>query len=113
MAPPTRCAPPRPWSALRRCCNSPAPSPSGNGAMRQPEFNGGSVEHCRVWLNWAAAQVDACIANDQLATEQLLASLGDFLGQAQPRSGAAPAPADDDIGGKLSAVIMAVQSHDR
>jgi len=81
--------------------------------MRQPEFNGGSVEHCRVWLNWAAAQVDACVANDQLATEQLLASLGDFLGQAQPRSGAAPAPADDDIGGKLSAVIMAVQSHDR
>jgi hypothetical protein len=98
--------------------------------MPQPEFQSGrfdatddsapaaneslriAVEHCRVWLNWAAAQIDACLASDNLASGQLLASLADLLGRSQ-RSGTAPAPANDAVGGKMSAVIVAVQSHDR
>ncbi|HME39040.1 MAG TPA: hypothetical protein VKG63_08770 [Steroidobacteraceae bacterium] len=81
--------------------------------MLPPEFKGGATEHCRVWLNWAAAQVDACLASDKTASDQLLAALGEFFVPEQPRGGAAPAPAGDAISGKLSAVIMAVQAHDR
>jgi hypothetical protein len=98
--------------------------------MPQPEFQSGridatddaaparnesaraAVEHCRVWLNWAAAQIDACLASDNLASGQLLASLADLFGGSQ-RSGTAPAPANDAAGGKMSAVVVAVQSHDR
>jgi hypothetical protein len=42
----------------------------------------------------------------------LLAALGDAIGPAQPQSGSAPAPADS-VSGKMSAVIIAVQLHDR
>jgi hypothetical protein len=72
-----------------------------------------AVQQCRLWLNWAAAQVDACLSSDGLANEQLLASLADLFGPQQPPSGAAPGPASDTLSCKLSAVVVAVQSHDR
>jgi hypothetical protein len=99
--------------------------------MPQPEFHAGrlgetdeprsaepeaatgfAVEQCRAWLNWAAAQVDASLASDSLASAQLLAALADALGPGQPQSGSAPASADS-VSVKMSAVIIAVQSHDR
>ena len=79
----------------------------------QPAASGGAVEQCRTWLNWAAAQIDASLTSDSLASGQLLAALADAVGPAQPRSGSAPAPTDDSVSGKMSAVIIAVQSHDR
>jgi hypothetical protein len=78
----------------------------------QPEATGFAVEQCRAWLNWAAAQVDASLTSDSLASAQLLAALADALGPAQPQSGSAPAPADS-VSAKMSAVIIAAQSHDR
>jgi hypothetical protein len=72
-----------------------------------------AVEHCRVWLNWAAAQVDACLARDNLASGELLAALAELLGPAPPLSGSAPAPAGGAANEKMAAVIIAVQSHDR
>jgi hypothetical protein len=78
----------------------------------QSESARAAVEHCRVWLNWAAEQIDASLASDNMASGQLLVSLAALLGSSQ-RSQTAPAPANDDVGGKMSAVIVAVQSHDR
>ncbi len=72
-----------------------------------------AVEHCRVWLNWAAAQVDACLARDKLASAEMLAALTPMLGPAPPLSGGAPAPVGGDADEKMAAVIVAVQSHDR
>ncbi|MGC1522512.1 MAG: hypothetical protein WA803_13300 [Steroidobacteraceae bacterium] len=71
------------------------------------------VQQCRLWLNWAAAQVDACLSSDNLASDQLLASLADLFGPRQPRAGAAPDPAAEALSCKMSAVVVAVQSHDR
>jgi hypothetical protein len=81
----------------------PAPSESTSVAVQQ----------CRLWLNWAAAQVEACLSSDGLANDQLLASLADLFGPQQPPSGAAPGPASDALSCKLSSVVVAVQSHDR
>ena len=81
----------------------PAPSESTSVAVQQ----------CRLWLNWAAAQVEACLSSDGLANDQLLASLADLFGPRQPPSGAASGPASDALSCKLSAVVVAVQSHDR
>jgi len=99
--------------------------------MPQPEFQSGrlgatddltpapggsaraAVGDCRVWLNWAAAQIDACLANDNLASAQLFGLLADLLGRVQPRFETASAPASDAVGGQMSAVIIAAQSHDR
>jgi hypothetical protein len=72
-----------------------------------------AVEQCRTWLNWAAAQIDACLASDSLASGQMLEALAEAMGPAQPRSGAAPSPTEDSVSAKMSAVIIAVQSHDR
>jgi hypothetical protein len=72
-----------------------------------------AVQQCRLWLNWAAAQVDACLSSDSLANEQLLASLADLFGPRQPPSGAEAGPASDPLSCKMSAVVVAVQSHDR
>jgi hypothetical protein len=83
----------------------PAPAPSESARA--------AVEHCRVWLNWAAAQIDACLASDNLASGQLLAMLADLLGRVQARFETAPAAANDAVSAKMSAVIVAAQSHDR
>ena len=71
---------------------------------------GVAAAQCRDWLQWAAAQIDACVASDMLATNQLLASLANLLGSA-PR--AAAVTPHDPANAQLSAVIMAVQAHDR
>jgi hypothetical protein len=72
-----------------------------------------AVQQCRVWLNWAAAQVDACLATDSLASDQLLASLADLFGPQQPCAGSVPGPAHQSLSCQMSAVVVAVQSHDR
>jgi hypothetical protein len=86
---------------------------SEESGSARTESSAVAVEHCRVWLNWAAAQVDACMSSDNLAGDQLLASLSDLLGEARTRAAMAPAPAGADLNAKMSAVIIAVQSHDR
>jgi len=70
-----------------------------------------ALRHCRDWLGWAAAQVDACMGIDNTAMEQLLAALGDLIGSnglASPDGAASAVPRD-----KISAVVMAIQAHDR
>jgi hypothetical protein len=79
----------------------------------QPVATGIAAEHWRSWLNWAAAQVDACLTSDSLASSQLLAALADALGPAQPHPAPVPATSSESVIGKMSAVIIAVQSHDR
>ena len=63
-----------------------------------------AMEHCRVWLAWAAIQIDLCLAEDKPACDQLLRSLGAIL---EPASAAA------SIDQRMSDVVVAVQSHDR
>jgi hypothetical protein len=71
---------------------------------------GVAAAQCRDWLQWAAAQIDACVASDALAMNQLLASLAALMGSAPRAAAVTPhEPAD----AQLSAVIMAVQAHDR
>jgi len=107
------------------------PSPRKTAAMSLPDLKSGgvsaiddsipatsestsvAVQQCRLWLNWAAAQIDACLSSDSLANEQLLASLADLYGPQQSPSGAAPGPAPEALSCKMSAVVVAVQSHDR
>jgi hypothetical protein len=86
---------------------------SDDSGSARTESSAVAVEHCRVWLNWAAVQVDACMTSDNLASDQLLASLSDLLGEARTRAAIAPTPAGAGINAKMSAVIVAVQSHDR
>jgi hypothetical protein len=83
---------------------------TGELASAPAESSGLAVAQCRAWLQWAAAQVDACVTNDKLAMDELLASLADLM--AAPRA-ATQTPHDAAAHGKLSAVIMAVQAHDR
>jgi hypothetical protein len=92
-----------------------SPESTGGGADGEPttsgpvEPSGLAVAHCRDWLQWAAAQVDACVASDKLAMNELLAALSVLMGSAR----AATAASRQGTDGKLSAVIMAVQTHDR
>jgi hypothetical protein len=92
--------------------NASGASAIGGPHSEQPEAGGVAVERCRAWLSWAAAQLDACLSSDQLASADLLAALADMLGPAQSPAGGALARAGD-ADGKMSAVIIAVQSHDR
>src|SRR5580692_5732005 len=80
--------------------------------MAQPEADI-AVENCRAWLEWAAAQVETCLADDKPACDQLLASLAKMLAPAAQDSAAAVLPADSTVIQKMSAVVVAVQSHDR
>jgi|HubBroStandDraft_6_1064221.scaffolds.fasta_scaffold774892_2 hypothetical protein len=75
------------------------------------ESSGLAVAQCREWLGWAAAQVDACVSADKLAMDELLASLKNLMGPAV----CSATTAKHDIAAieKLSAVITAVQTHDR
>jgi hypothetical protein len=81
--------------------------------MHQPESPGVGAEQCRAWLEWAATQMDTCLASDATASSQLLASLDDLMGLAQYVAQREASPADAAIGRKMSAVIVAVQGHDR
>jgi hypothetical protein len=81
--------------------------------MPQPESPGVDAEQCRAWLEWAATQMDTCLASDATASSQVLASLDDLMGLAQFVAHGEASPADAAIGRKMSAVIVAVQGHDR
>jgi hypothetical protein len=72
-----------------------------------------ALENCRAWLEWAAAQVEVCLADDKPACDQLLASLAKMLAPEAQESAAAGPPADSTVIQKMSAVVVAVQSHDR
>jgi hypothetical protein len=72
-----------------------------------------ALENCRAWLEWAAAQVEVCLADDKPACDQLLASLAKMLAPAAQESAAVVPPADSTVIQKMSAVVVAVQSHDR
>jgi hypothetical protein len=85
-------------------------SASGEPTSAPAKSSALAAAQCRDWLQWAAAQIDACVASDTLAMNELLAALADLLGSA-PRA-AALAP-HDPANAKLSAVIMAAQAHDR
>jgi hypothetical protein len=83
--------------------------------MQLPEIqsNSLSVEQCRVWLNWSAAQIEACLSGDAAASDQLLASLSDVLDPTNPHTETTSASDGDAIRGKMAAVVVAVQFHDR
>jgi hypothetical protein len=85
---------------------------TGEAHSAQPAAAGVAVQQCRTWLDWAAAQIDACLVRDSLASGQMLAALADALGPAQPHAEPAAAPTDASVNEKMSAVIIAVQSHD-
>jgi hypothetical protein len=72
-----------------------------------------AAEQCRVWLWWAAAQIDTSLASDAAAFDHLLASLNDLMELAQTGSQAGNSPAGDALGRKMADVIVAVQGHDR
>jgi hypothetical protein len=86
--------------------SSPTREPAGDA-----DAPGVAVEHCRHWLNWAATQVDACLADDKPACDQLLESLAAMLGSGRTQGSALPG--DAGACQKMSAVVIAVQSHDR
>ena len=77
------------------------------------EATGLAVQQCRAWVNWAAAQIDVCLASEDLASNQMLAALAEVVGPAHTRVGPAPASAGATVDEKLAAVIIAVQAHDR
>ncbi len=81
--------------------------------MPQPESPGVGAEQCRAWLEWAATQVDTCLASDATACSQLLASLDELMDLAQAVTQGGASPADAAMVRKMSAVIVAVQGHDR
>lgn len=55
-----------------------------------------AAHHCGAWLDWAAADIDACLTENDAWTGEVLGALG-------ARMDALPA----------EAVVVAVQSHDR
>jgi hypothetical protein len=75
------------------------------------DTTGIAVEHCRLWLGWAATQVDECLADDKPACDQLLCSLADVLGSVPAEN--ARHPGDAAVSQKMAAVVVAVQCHDR
>jgi len=77
------------------------PEPNFNRVLADDDV---AAEHCRAWLAWAAVQIDACLAEDKPACDQLLRSLSEML---EPASAAA------SIDQRMSDVVVAVQSHDR
>lgn len=70
-----------------------------------------AVDNCRAWLDWAAAQIEVCLADDKPACDQLLTSLAEMVG---PASREQAARCDEATANqKMAAVVVAVQSHDR
>jgi hypothetical protein len=73
-----------------------------------------AVQQCRAWIDWAATQVEVCLAGDSAASEQLVAALDAMLRSARRRSAAtADLAASDTIEQKTAAAVIAIQSHDR
>ncbi len=71
-----------------------------------------AVVQSRSWFDWAAAQIDASLTNDRMACDLLLASLEEMRRSAQIWAETEPA-IGEAVRQKMSAVIIAVQSHDR
>jgi hypothetical protein len=70
------------------------------------EASGYATEQCRAWLRWSAAQIEACLNGELAARDRLLVSLGEVL---LTTSGSLA----EAVSAEKSAVIVAVQSHDR
>jgi hypothetical protein len=70
---------------------------------------------CRAWLDWAATQVDLCLTEDKPACNRLVEALTDAFEPPSVKAEApgASAPGETSISGKMAAVVVAVQSHDR
>jgi hypothetical protein len=81
--------------------------------MLPPKSNGIAAAQCGVWLSWAAAQIDAGLAADAGACNQVLASLADLMDAVRDCSDGAPPGAEQAIERDMSAVIVAMQAHDR
>jgi hypothetical protein len=88
-------------------------SEADGSASPQCGTAGIAVEQCRTWLEWAATQIDACLAGNSAETDRLLASLAELLGPVQLWSATVPPPASEIVSQKMSDVIVAVQSQDR
>src|SRR5271155_1576443 len=71
------------------------------------------IERCRAWLDWAAAQVDLCLAEDKPACNRLLEALTEALEPPKAARVKTEAPGETSISQEMSAVVVAVQSHDR
>ncbi len=76
-----------------------------------PAADDSSLAHCRVWLDWAATQIEGSLANDSAECDRLIAGLAEMLRAAERR--APGTAADDTVEQKMSRVVIAVQSHDR
>jgi hypothetical protein len=72
-----------------------------------------AIDRCRAWLDWAAAQVDLCLAEDKPACNRLLAALTDALEPPTAARIKSEAPGETSISQQMSAVVVAMQSHDR
>jgi hypothetical protein len=64
----------------------------------------------RAWLDWASTQIDLCLTEDEPACNRLMEALTDAL---EPSSVNTEAPGETSISGRMAAVVVAVQSHDR
>jgi hypothetical protein len=92
-------------------------------AVRSTQLDAGdtALRHCRVWLKWAAAHVEGSLTRDGVASGDLLRALAEVLGPERPISAAMAATTDAattdaataDAAKEMSAVVIAVQSHDR
>ena len=84
--------------------------------MPPPEL---AMTNCRVWLDWAATQIEGSLASDSAECDRLIAGLAEMLRAAERRSSAEPRSesvdesVDESVGQKMSRVVVAVQSHDR
>ena len=90
---------------------------SGQGATSLADA---CVREVRPWLDWAATQIGASLAADEVACRTLLAALEAVLPTVpgDPLAGAAcglasQAATELTAEQKMSAVVVAVQSHDR
>jgi hypothetical protein len=90
-----------------------AGDPGHDVRFAERDATGNVVDQCRTWLDWAAAQISDSLASDTAANHQLLASISKMMGPGKSgadRAQGAGAPAEDR---NMSAVITAVQAHDR
>ena len=85
----------------------------GISAEPTVDAKGVALEHCHNWLEWAAAQIDVCLDDDKPACDQLLESLADLLQSTTSAPTSAASACDATSSPHMSAVVIAVQSHDR
>ena len=79
----------------------------------QPPDSRTALDRCRAWLDWAAARVDLCLAEDKPACDRLLQALTEALEPPKAPRVKTEAPGETSISQEMSAVVVAVQSHDR